>query len=352
MTDAPVLDRVIGQERAVALLKASVPAPVHAYLFVGPPGTGKRDAAIAFAAALMCPNGGCGDCPACRDAIAERHPDLVVVERRGPYITMDQAREVVRLAARSPRAGKYQVLILVDFHLVEDRAPVVLKTIEEPADTTVIIVLAESIPVELVTIASRCLRVDFETLGQGDITQVLEREGVQAAAAQAAASAAAGRLDRARLLARDHGAGERLALWRSVPSRLDGTGATVTALAAELLAANAEPVEVVKARQAEEWAELNEMAERSGERTIPGRQLIEDRHRREQRRVRADEMRAGLAVLASTYRGRLGDPLTSSQIAAQVKAIGAIDEATERLQRNVGETLLLEWLLCRLDASA
>jgi DNA polymerase-3 subunit delta' len=348
---APVLDIVVGQERAVALLKASVPTPVHAYMFVGPPGTGKREAAIAFAAALVCPNGGCGDCPSCRDALSERHADLVVVERRGPYITMDQAREVVALAARSPRAGRYQVLILVDLHLVEDRAPVLLKTIEEPADTTVIIVLAESIPVELVTIASRCVQVDFEPLSQGAIARVLEREGIGAEAAAAAADAASGRLDRARLLARDESAGDRLALWRSVPSRLDGTGATVSALASELLAVTAEPVEVVKARQAQEWSELAELAERSGDRVVPGRQLIEERHRREQRRVRADEMRAGLAVLASTYRGRLGDPLTTSQIAAQMKAIATIDEAIERLQRNVGETLLLQWLLCRLDAA-
>ncbi|MGH9171689.1 MAG: hypothetical protein ACRD0Z_12590 [Acidimicrobiales bacterium] len=348
---APVLDRVVGQDRAVSLLKASVASPVHAYLFLGPSGTGKRDAAVAFAAALLCPNGGCGDCPACRDALAERHTDMVVVERRGASILMEQAREVVSLAARSPRVGRYQVLILVDFHLVEERAPVVLKTIEEPADTTVIVVLAESVPVELVTIASRCVRVDFEPLTNGDIVKALVGDGVNSAAAEVAAAAANGRLDRARLLARDPGFGVRLALWKQVPSRLDGTGATVAILADELLTAAAEPVEVVKARQAEEWAELAELAERSGERTVPGRQLIDDRHRREQRRVRVDELHAGLAVLASTYRGRLADPLAPSQLAAQIKAIELIDMATERLARNVNESLLMEWLLCRLDAS-
>jgi DNA polymerase III subunit delta' len=348
----PVLERIVGQPRAVQQLEASIASPVHAYLFLGPPGTGKREAALAFAAALTCPDGGCGTCEACSEALAGRHPDVVVVERQGASIRVPEAQEVVRLALRTPRAARFQVLILVDFHLVEQAAPVLLKTIEEPPDTTVVLVLAENVPPDLVTIASRCVTVNFDPLAGADIVSVLVREGADAATAAAVADVAGGRLDRARLLVSEEGFIERLDRWRSLPSRLDGTGATVVLLAEELVAAASEPVETVKARQAAELAELAAQSERLGERAIPGRAAIEDRHRREQRRVRTDEMRAGLATLAGVYRGRLEGSPPAHTMSTALRAVELVGEAAERLTRNVNDLLLLEWLLLRLDSLA
>jgi len=328
-----------------------VDAPVHAYLFLGPPGTGRRDASIAFAAALLCPNGGCGQCASCQEALAGRHPDLELVERVGASISVDQAREVARLALRTPRAARFQVLVLVDFDLVDKAAPALLKTIEEPPDTTVIIIIAESIPRPFATIASRCLQVQFEPLADGAIVDVLLSDGIDAATARSAAEAADGRLDRARLLARDLGFANRLHQWRTVPTRLDGTGARVAEIAEELLASAAEPVDVLRERQAEELAMLHEEAERRGEKAIPGRSALEDRHRREQRRVRTDELRAGLAALSSVYRERLTEAEVSAQrLGTALAAIAAVDEAATRLTRNVNETMLLQWLLLRLDS--
>jgi DNA polymerase-3 subunit delta' len=349
---APVFGRVVGQARAVRLLDASVATPVHAYLFVGPPGTGKREAAIAFAAALTCPNGGCGVCDACLETLAGRHPDVVVVERRGASILTAQAQEVVRMALRTPRAARRQVLVLVDFHLVESVAPILLKTIEEPPDTTVIIVLAETIPPELVTIASRCVTVAFESLRDAEVVTALVADGVDLAAATAVAEVAGGRLDRARLLVGEEGFLARLERWRTIPSRLDGTGATVVQLAEELVAAASEPIGAVKARQAAEMTELASQAERSGERGIAGRAFIEDRHRREQRRVRTDEMRAGLATLAGVYRARLDGTPALQAMSVALRAVDLVGEAHDRLTRNVNDVLLLEWMLLRLDALA
>jgi len=323
---------------------------VHAYLFVGPPGTGRRDASVAFGAALLCPSGGCGECVSCQEALAGRHPDLEVIERAGASILVDQAREVARMALRTPRAARFQVLVLVDFDLVDKAAPALLKTIEEPPDTTVIILIAESIPRPFVTIASRCLQVQFEPLADEAIVEVLVAEGADVATATSAAEAAGGRLDRARLLARDSGFAARLHRWRTVPSRLDGTGSRVAELAEELLASAAEPLEVVRERQAEELAVLQEAAEQRGERAIARRGAVEDRHRREQRRVRTDELRAGLSALESVYRERLTEPEVSPQrVRTALVAIAAIDEAATRLTRNVNETMLLQWLLLRLD---
>ncbi len=347
---APVLERVRGQQGAIRLLASSVGSPVHAYLFLGPPGTGRLDAAIAFGAALLCPDGGCGECASCREALARRHPDLEVIERAGASILVDQAREVARMALRTPRAAPYQVLVLVDFDLVDKAAPALLKTIEEPPDTTVIILIAESVPRPFVTIASRCVQVQFEPLGGETIVEVLLAHGVEVATATAAAEAAGGRLDRARLLARDSGFADRLHRWRTVPSRLDGTGARIAELADELLASAAEPLEVVRERQAEELAVLEDEAEQRGERGHTRPAAVEDRHRRELRRARTDELRAGLAALASAYRERLAEPEISPQrLRTTVAAIAAIDEAAARLARNANETMLLQWLLLHLD---
>jgi len=325
---------------------------VHAFLFIGPPGSGKREAARAFAAALVCPNGGCGDCPSCRDVLTGRHPDVVFVERHGASILVDEAREVTQLALRTPRVASRQVLVLADFHLVDRAAPALLKTIEEPPATTVIIVLADARAPALVTIASRCVEVEFVPLDIESIGDALRANGATEEIALAAASAANGRLDRARLLVEDPGFADREARWRSVPERLDGTGATVATLAAELLAASDELLVVLTARQDAELASADAAAELAGEGRTPGRKAIEERHRREQRQVRSDELRAGLATLASAYRSRLAaENLPARRVASLLRACEAIDSAAARLARNPNETLLVQALLTLLEGS-
>jgi DNA polymerase-3 subunit delta' len=345
-----VLDRIVGQPRPRNLLAASLAAPVHAYLFLGPPGSGKREAALAFGAALVCPNGGCGVCGACRGALAGIHPDVNVVERTGASITVDEARAITVFAQRTPTAAPRQALILVDFHLVDRAGPALLKTIEEPPPSTVFIVLAESVPPPLVTIASRCVVVDFAPLDEATITSALTGEGLDPDVAAAGAAGSSGRLDRARLLAADPAFSARQARWRTVPERLDGTGATVALLTAELLSGGDELVAVVKARQVEELAALTAASKAAGERALGGRAAIEARHNREQRRVRTDELRAGLATLAGAYRARLVEhTLPARRLGALASACDAVDESALALERNPTESLLIERLLCVLD---
>ena len=343
---ARVLDILVGQDRAAAHLRAAARAPVHAYLFVGPPGSGKRPAARAFAAALLCPTGGCGECDVCVRVLGEVHPDLVVVDREGAFITVAQAREIQRLALRTPNERPRKVLVLTDFHLVREAAPTLLKVVEEPPASTVFVILAEHVPPELVTIASRCVRVDFAALATADVAAVLVAEGVDPTRAADVADAAGGRLDRARLLASDPGFGARRAAWRSVPTRLDGTGAAVAVVAAELvdlLAAAA--VEPLRARQAAELAALEERVERAGERGS-GRKDLADRHKRELRRLRTDELRFGLATLSAAYRDALVAGAADARACAE--AVEALRAAAENLVRNPGEALLLQALLLRL----
>lgn len=340
----PLFAGVLGQDRVIAQLEAAARSPVHAYLLVGPPGTGKRDAARSFAAALLCAGGGCGSCDDCSRVLGGAHPDVVVHERAGAYITVGDAREIGRLAALSPVEGRRKVLVLVDFHLVERAAPALLKTIEEPPPTTVFVILAEHVPPELVTIASRCARIDLSPVPAERLAEALVAEGMPPDVAAEVATASGGRPDRARLLASDPGFAARRSAWRDVPSRLDGTGAAAAVLADELLAGLETVLDPLRARHAAEQAELAERARLYGER--PGeRKELDARHKREERRARTDELRFGLSTLATAYRDQL---LPGREPSAGVAAVAAVSAANEALAHNPNVVLLLQGLLVRL----
>lgn len=341
-----VFSGVFGQESATVALRAAVRAPVHAYMLVGAPGSGKRALAKAFAAALLCAEGGCGTCEVCAQVLAGSHPEVTTLERQGAYMTVEAAREIRRVAMRTPGSGKRKVIVLSEFHLVQHAAPALLKIIEEPPASTVFVLLADHVPPELITVASRCAVIHLAALTDERVAAALVAEGVSPEVAAQVAPASMGRLDRARLLASDPGFGTRLVAWSGVPGRLDGTGATVAAIAGELVAMLASgAVAPLEARHAAEQADVERRVEQTGERGS-GRKDLVDRHRRELRRLRTDELRFGLAVLAGAYRDALVDRRLDG--AACCRGLEAIQEAAEALIRNPSEPLLLQALILRL----
>ncbi|MCU1377375.1 MAG: holB [Acidimicrobiales bacterium] len=340
-------DGVMGQPGVVAQLQAAVVAPVHAYLLLGTPGAGARAAAEGFAAALLCPNGGCGECRDCRLALAGEHPDVLFYTPQGASLLRADGEEIIRLALRSPVEGRRKVLVLADMHRVSVVAPMLLKTIEEPPESTIFVVLADHVPPELVTIASRCVRIDVPGLPSTVVRDLLVAEGCAPELAETAAGAAMGSLDRARLLASDPGLVGRREEWARVPRRLDGSGAAVAVVVEELLGLVQGAAAPLLARQEAEGAELEERVAVYGERGS-GRKRLEDIHKREQRRHRAEELRFGLATLADRYRSAVTDG--SAPVDAVIGAVQAIDRSAEALVRNPNETLLLQSLLLRLPA--
>ncbi len=360
---ASLFQGVVGQAAAVAQLRSSARRPVHAYLFLGPPGSGKRAASRGFAAALLCPEGGCGECATCRRTLAGTHPDLVEVERTGASLDLDTARSIVTRAQRRPLEASRQVLVVHDLHLAGSAVPALLKTVEEPPPATVFVLVADSSPSWMATIASRCVQVAFEPVAAAAVADWLVGNGVDPELARSVAEMSQGRLDRARLLATDPGFTARMAAWRSVPTRLDGTGAVAAIVAAELLASAEDAMGPLAAQHAAELAALSEQAEASGLRGIPGRKEVEDRQKREQRRWRTDELRTGLAVLAGAYRDRLVESVISESDSsgtgpggghgpdgrALAEYVTAVEHASVALGRNPNEGLLLEALMVTLS---
>lgn len=341
---------VVGQTRAIDQLMHAAAAPVHAYLFVGPAGCTKDEAARAFATVLLTGS----DAAATRDArliLAGEHPDVREIERTGARISTEQVADIIRNASLAPIEGARKVMVLHEFHLLEaNGASRLLKTLEEPPESTVFIVLADQVPPELVTIASRCVRIDFGTISQSTISQVLVDEGSTAQAAALAAQAAEGNLTRARVLASDPTLMERRTAFAAVATRLDGTGATVVATCQQLNALIEAAAAPLEARHAQEVAELDARAAAVGERG-GGRKQLEERHKRELRRHRTDELRSGLAVIAGSYR----DALVGQQVArpeAVAQAVQRIHATLQAMERNPNELLLLQALLLDLPSLA
>jgi DNA polymerase III subunit delta' len=208
-----VWEQVIGQPAAVAELQAAVADPTamtHAWLFTGPPGSGRSVAARAFAAALQCPDGGDGTCHACRTVLAGTHADVQTVVPEGLSIGVAEVRELVRIAGRAPSQGRWQVVLVEDAdRMTEQASNTVLKMLEEPPTRTVFLLCAPSLHPEdvPVTIRSRCRVVGLRTPPVDAVADVLvRRDGVDPALAAWSAAAAGGHVGRARHLARDESA--------------------------------------------------------------------------------------------------------------------------------------------------
>ncbi|MGH9014541.1 MAG: ATP-binding protein, partial [Acidimicrobiia bacterium] len=192
-------DQVVGQERAVGLLRRAAERPVHSYLLVGPRGSGVDEAARCFAAALIAPE---ADERAWDLARRGRHPDIVEVDPPESILRVDHARVIVEEAHRSPIEGGRKVVVLFDAErLNEAAANKLLKTVEEPPPRSVVVLLT-AYPEELpATIRSRCQRVDFGSLSEAAVRDALEAAGTTGTRLDALARLAGGRLDRADALA-------------------------------------------------------------------------------------------------------------------------------------------------------
>ena len=226
---------LIGQRDAVATLKAAVAAShgdpgvptaamTHAWLFTGPAGSGRSVAARAFAAALQCPDRGCGHCVHCRTVKHGTHGDVRSFNPEGLSIPVKDMRAVVQAASRMPTTGRWQIVLIEDAdRLTEGAANALLKAVEEPSRLTVFLLCAPSThPDDVpVTIRSRCRLISFGSPSVADISEVLQvRDGIARDTADWAASVCGGHVGRARRLATDPVASAARNAVLEIPARL------------------------------------------------------------------------------------------------------------------------------------
>lgn len=344
---ASVWDAVVGQDHALELLKNFVDSPVHGFLFVGPEGCGKDEAARAFASVLLTGNDD-AETREARLVMQQAFADVHEVRREGAAISAEQAQDVVRLSSRSPIESQRVVIILHEVQFMAESAVVrLLKTFEEPSEHITFVLLADSLTPDLATIASRCVIVNFGEIPAEIIEAQLVEEGVGAERARLAALGAHGSLTHARLLADDDAYLERRNAFARVPLDSDGTGYRALALVEDIMRRIDEAADPIEEVFAKELADLEARIKLTGERG-GGRKALEDSQKRRLRKHKTDELRNGLAVTAGVYRDAMSHSHNAHRLADFAAAIDEIHRAMERLKFNVNETLLLQSLFVKL----
>ena len=374
-----VWDELVGQDEVVDVLRrAADPAgdgPAHAWLFTGPPGSGRSVAARAFAAALLCETGtGCGVCHACRTVLAGTHADVRVVATEKLTLKIDEVRELVQHAQRRPSGGRWRVVVVEDAdRMLERTTNVLLKAVEEPPPRTVWLLCTPSAEDVLPTIRSRARPVRLRVPPVPAVAELLvRRDGVDPAMAAYAARAAQSHVGLARRLARDEGARNRRRDVVRTPLELRGTTDAVVR-AGELADVEAEEAKDATAeRDARERAELlHTLGVEPGRPAPPALRgqvkALEEDQKRRATRLRRDVLDRALLDLLSVYRDvlllQLGADveLVNTSMLEDLRALAgregpevtlrrmdAVGTARERLQANANPLLTLEALCVQL----
>ncbi|MEU0653427.1 DNA polymerase III subunit delta' [Streptomyces albogriseolus] len=359
-----VWDDLVGQERVSEQLAAAArdadafvtaaasdaPPPeasrmTHAWLFTGPPGTGRNQAARAFAAALQCVSPdralggapGCGFCDGCHTALVGTHADVSTVAAVGAEILVRDMRDTVRKSFTAPANGRWQVILVEDAErLNEKSANAVLKAVEEPAPRTVWLLCAPSVEDVLPTIRSRCRHLVLSTPSVEAVADMLvRREGIEPDVAAAVARATQGHVDRARRLATDPAARARRAAVLKLPLRVEDVGGALRA-AQELVDAAAEDAkQLAEERDGKETEDLKAaLGAAQGGRLPRGTagavKDLEEMQKRRRTRTQRDSLDVALADLTSFYRDVLALQLGSRIALANTDA----EDALERLARS------------------
>jgi DNA polymerase-3 subunit delta' len=376
-----VWDSLVGQRHTIETLRAAAEGQgmSHAFLFTGPPGSGRSNAAVAFAAALQCEQEppGCGTCHACHTVLAGSHADVALVRTERLSIGVAEVRDLVRRSALTPAGHRWQIVIVEDAdRLTEGACNALLKAIEEPAERTVWMLCAPTVEDVLPTIRSRCRLITLSTPSSDAVSEFLRRtDDVGEALASYAARASQGHIGRARALVRDEATRNQRRDVVAIPARLTSLGACMTSAADLNRVTKEEADAITSALDAKEKADLDaaygvvERGRRPREYAPALRDLEKDQKTRAKRR-HLDVVDRGLMDLVSVYRDAIAvsldapGPLVNEEIRAdverlagagspeaQLRRIAAIFEAREQmLEFNVQPALALESMMLGLVA--
>jgi DNA polymerase-3 subunit delta' len=379
-----VFDDLVGQEHIIEILQSAVVAShegaqtqkmTHAWLFTGPPGSGRSSAAVAFAQALICPNHGCGACNECQSAVTGGHPDVEVIRTEGLSIKVEEIRELLTRVAWAPSMGGWRVVVMEDAdRLTESAANALLRAIEEPGTRTVWLLCAPTLHDVLPTIRSRCRHLQLRTPSIKAVTQILiNRDKISPDLAEIAAKVSQGHIGRARYLATNETARGNRKMIMQLPMQLGSLAAALQAAQTLVDIATEEAKTSSESRDEIEIEKLQEVYGKgsTGRGMATGgskavKELEKEQKSRSNRMVR-DSIDGALLDLATFYRDVMmiqsgsTEALINSDLSREVatysasapasssiKKFEAIMESRTHLAMNAAPLATCEALMCRL----
>jgi DNA polymerase-3 subunit delta' len=379
-----VFDDLVGQEHIIEILQSAAAASregaqtqemTHAWLFTGPPGSGRSSAAVAFAQALICPNNGCRTCSDCNSAKTSGHPDVEIIRTEGLSIKVEEIRELLTRVAWAPSMGGWRVVVMEDAdRLTESAANALLKAIEEPGTRTVWLLCAPTLHDVLPTIRSRCRHLQLRTPSIEAVTQVLiNRDKISPEMAEFAARVSQGHIGRARYLARSETTRSNRKMIMQMPLQLGSLAAALQAAQSLVDIATEEAKITSELRDENEIEKLQEAYGKgaTGRGMATGgskavKELEKEQKSRATRMVR-DSIDGALLDLATFYRdvmmvqsGSTEAPINSdlsrevatysasSPASSSIKKLDAIMETRTHLAMNAAPLVTCEALMYRL----
>jgi DNA polymerase-3 subunit delta' len=381
---ASVFDDLVGQEHIIEILQGAVAASrrgeesqemTHAWLFTGPPGSGRSSAAIAFAQALICLNNGCGTCSDCNAAKTSGHPDVEIIRTEGLSIKVEEIRELLTRVAWAPSMGGWRVVVMEDAdRLTESAANALLKAIEEPGTRTVWLLCAPTLHDVLPTIRSRCRHLQLRTPSIEAVTQVLiNRDKISPDMAQFAAKVSQGHIGRARYLATNETARSNRKVIMQLPMQLGSLASALQAAQtlvdiateeARTTSGSRDEIEIEKLQEAYGKGATGRGMATGGSKAV--KELEKEQKSRATRMAR-DSIDGALLDLATFYRdvmmvqaGSVGALINSdlsrevatfsasAPASSSIKKLEAIMESRTHLGMNAAPLATCEALMCRL----
>jgi DNA polymerase-3 subunit delta' len=379
-----VFDDLVGQEHIIEILQGAVAASrtgeesqemTHAWVFTGPPGSGRSSAAVAFAQALICPNKGCGTCSDCNAAKSSGHPDVEIIRTEGLSIKVEEVRELLTRVAWAPSMGGWRVVVMEDAdRLTESAANALLKAIEEPGTRTVWLLCAPTLHDVLPTIRSRCRHLQLRTPPLEAVTRVLiNRDNVAPGKADFAARVSQGHIGRAKYLATNESVRSNRKLIMQLPLQLGSLAAAFQAAQTLVDLATAEANSLSDERDEKEIEKLQEAYGKgaTGRGMATGgakavKELEKEQKSRSTRMVR-DSIDGALLDIATFYRDvmmvqsgntksmintdmreEIESYATSHLEHSTILKINALMDARANLARNAAPLVTCEALMCQL----
>ena len=379
-----VFDDLVGQEHIIDILTKAVAASrtqeesqemTHAWVFTGPPGSGRSSAAVAFAQALICPNNGCATCSDCNSAKTHGHPDVEIIRTEGLSIKVEEVRELLTRVAWAPSMGGWRVVVMEDAdRLTESAANALLKAIEEPGTRTVWLLCAPTLHDVLPTIRSRCRHLQLRTPSLEAVTNVLiNRDHIAPGMADFAARVSQGHIGRAKYLATNESVRSNRKTIMQLPLQLGSLAAAFQAAQTLVDLATTEANTSSDERDEKEVEKLQEAYGKgaTGRGMASGgakavKELEKEQKSRSTRMVR-DSIDGALLDIATFYRDVMMvqsgnvDSMINTDMHEQIESyaanspshstinkINAIMEARENLARNSAPLVTCEALMCQL----